>query len=37
MEHYSDISKNEMPFVATRMQLEIIILSELNQINTNII
>ena len=33
MEYYSAIKKNEaMPFTATRMDLEIIILSELNQI-----
>ena len=32
MEHYSAIKKNEiMPFVATWMQLEIIILSEMSQ------
>ena len=32
MEYYSDIKKNEiMPFVATWMQLEIIILSEVSQ------
>ena len=32
MEYYSAVKKNEiMPFAATRMQLEIIILSEVNQ------
>ena len=32
MEYYSAIKKNEiMPFVATRMDLEIIILSEISQ------
>ena len=32
MEHYSAIEKNEItPFVATRMDLEMIILSEVNQ------
>ena len=32
MEYYSAIKKNEMvPFVATWMQLEIIILSEISQ------
>ena len=38
MEHYSVIKKNEiMPFVATWMDLEIIILSEVSQRKTNII
>ena len=37
MEYYSAIKKNEMPFVATRMDLEIIILGEVNQTKTNII
>ena len=38
MEHYSVIKKNEtMPFVATRMDLEIIIISEVNQTRINII
>ena len=38
MEHYSAIKKNEiMPFAATWMDLEIIILSEISQIKTNII
>ena len=37
VKHYSDMSKNETPFVGTWMQLEIIILSELNHVNTNII
>ena len=32
MEHYSAIRKNEiMPFAATRMDLKIVILSEVNQ------
>ena len=32
MEHYSTIKKNNiMPFAATRMQLETLILSEVNQ------
>ena len=32
MEYYSAIKKNEiMPFAATRMQLEILILSEISQ------
>ena len=34
MEHYSDI-KNEISFIATRMQLEIIILSEVRKRKTN--
>ena len=38
MEYYSAIKKNEiMPFVATWMDLEIIILSEVTQRKTNII
>ena len=38
MEHYSAIKKNEiMPFAATWMDLEIIILSEVSQTKTNII
>ena len=38
MEYYSTIKKNEtMPFAAIWMDLEIIILSEINQIKTNII
>ena len=38
MEYYSPITKNEiMPFAAIRMDLEIIILSEASQTNTNII
>ena len=38
MEYYSAIKKNEvMPFAATWMDPEIIILSELSQIKTNII
>ena len=37
MEHYTAIKKNEiMPFVATWMDLEIIIVSEINQRKTNI-
>ena len=36
MEYYSAIKKNEiMPFAATWMDLEIIILSEISQIKTN--
>ena len=31
MEYYSAIKKNEMPFAATWMDLEMIILSEVNQ------
>ena len=38
MEYYSAIKKNEiMPFAATWMQLEIIILSEVSQTETSII
>ena len=38
MEYYSAIKKNEiMPFAATRMDIEIIILSEVSQTKTNII
>ena len=38
MEYYSAIEKNEiMPFAATWMDLEIIILSEVRQRKTNII
>ena len=38
MEYYLAIKKNEiMPFAATRMDLEIIILSEVSQRKTNII
>ena len=38
MEYYSNIKKNEMmPFATTWMDLEVIILSELNQTKTNII
>ena len=38
MEYYSAIKKNEiMPFAATKMDLEIIILSEVSQTKTNII
>ena len=37
MEYYSAIKKNEiMPFAATWMDLEIIILIEVNQTKTNI-
>ena len=36
--YYSDIKKNEMiPFAVTWMDLEIVILSEVSQIKTNII
>ena len=38
MEYYSAIKKNEiMPFAATQIDLEIIILSEVSQTKTNII
>ena len=38
MEYYSAIKKNEiMPFAATWMDIEIIILSEISQTKTNII
>ena len=38
MEYYSAIKKNEiMPFAATRMDLEMIRLSEISQTKTNII
>ena len=38
MEYYSAIKKNEiMPFAATWMDLEMIILSEVSQTKTNII
>ena len=38
MEYYSAIKKNEiLPFAATWMDLEIIILSEVSQIKTNIV
>ena len=38
MEYYSAIKKNElMPFAATWMDLEIIMLSEVSQTKTNII
>ena len=37
MEYYLAIKKNEiMPFAATRMDLDIVILSEVNQKKTNI-
>ena len=37
MEYYSAIKKNEMaPYIATWMQLDIIILSEAHQKKTNI-
>ena len=37
MEYYSAITKNEvMPFAATWMDLEIIVLSEVSQTKTNI-
>ena len=36
MKYYSAIKKNEiMPFAVTQMDLEVIILSEVNQIKTN--
>ena len=31
MEYYSDIKKNEMPFAATWIDLDIIVSSEINQ------
>ena len=37
MEYYSAIKKNEMPFVATWMDLEIMILGEVSQRKINII
>ena len=37
MKYYSAIKKNQMPFAATWLQLEIIILSEANQRKTNMI
>ena len=38
MEYYSEIKKNEiMPFAATWMDLEIVILSEVSQTKTNVI
>ena len=38
MEYYSAIRKNEiMPFAATWMDLEIVILSEISQTKTNIV
>ena len=38
MEHYSAIQKNEiMPFAATWMDLEVIILREVRKMKTNII
>ena len=38
MEHYSAIKKSEvLPFAATQMDLEIVILSEVSQTKTNII
>ena len=38
MEYYSAIKKNQiMPFAATRIDLEVIIVSEVNQIKINII
>ena len=35
MDYYSAIKKNEMPVAATRMQLEILIQSEVSQTKTN--
>ena len=38
MEYYSALKKNEtVPFAATWMDLEVVILSEISQIKTNII
>ena len=37
MEYYSKVKMNEMPFAATWMDLEIIILSEVSQRKTDII
>ena len=38
MEYYSAIKKNEiMPFAATQMDLDMIILSDISQTKTNII
>ena len=38
IEYYSAIKKNKiMPFAATRMDLEIVILSEVSQTKTNVI
>ena len=34
MEYYSAIKKNQMPFAATWLQLEIIILNEVSKTNT---
>ena len=37
IEYYSTIKNEIMPFAATWMDLEVIILSEISQTNTNII
>ena len=37
MEYYSAIKKNEIPFAATWMDIEIIIISEVKQRKTNIV
>ena len=36
-EYYSVIKKNDMPFAATWMDLEMVILSEINQKKANIV
>jgi len=37
MEYYSVMKKKDMPFAATRMDLESVILSEINQRKTDIV